>query len=101
MIADLIITNARVITIDREKPFADALAIRGNSILRVGSAASVMELKGAITRVHDNKGNTVIPGIIEGHVHLCSTSMASTASMRLPRRFVTTGPAIRVRFFSM
>ncbi|MBK8769063.1 MAG: amidohydrolase family protein [Rhizobiales bacterium] len=70
MIADLIITNARVITMDREKPFAEALAIRGNSILRVGSAAAVMELKGATTRVHDNKGNTVIPGVIEGHVHL-------------------------------
>ena len=70
MIADLIITNARIITMDRENPIAEALAVRGNRVLRVGSAAAVMDLKGATTRVHDNKGNTVIPGIIEGHVHL-------------------------------
>jgi predicted amidohydrolase YtcJ len=68
--ADIIITNSRIITMDKARPFAEALAISGNTIARVGSAAEVMELKGAKTRVHDNRGNTVIPGIIEGHVHL-------------------------------
>ncbi|MFO1033862.1 MAG: hypothetical protein U1E15_07235 [Hyphomicrobiales bacterium] len=70
MTADLIITNARVITMDRARPFAEALAVSGNRISKVGSAAEVMALRGARTRVHDNRGNTVIPGIIEGHVHL-------------------------------
>jgi predicted amidohydrolase YtcJ len=70
MTADLIITNARIITMDKAKPFAEALAISGNRILRVGSAAEVMALRTAKTRVHDNRGNTVIPGIIESHVHL-------------------------------
>jgi predicted amidohydrolase YtcJ len=68
--ADIIITNSRIITMDKARPFAEALAISGNTITRVGSAADVMELKGAKTRVHDNRGDTVIPGIIEGHVHL-------------------------------
>jgi predicted amidohydrolase YtcJ len=67
---DIIITNSRIITMDGARPFAEALAISGNVIIRVGGAAEVMELKGAKTRVHDNRGNTVIPGIIEGHVHL-------------------------------
>ena len=70
MSADLIITNARVITMDKANPFAEAIAITGNRIARVGKTADVMALKGAKTRVHDNKGNTVIPGIIESHVHL-------------------------------
>ena len=70
MTPDLIITNARIITMDPEKPFAEALATRGNLILKVGSSDDVMELRGPKTRVHDNQGNTVIPGIIEGHVHL-------------------------------
>ncbi len=68
--ADLIITNARIITMDPAKPFAHALAIKGNSIIRVGSRDDAMELRGPRTRIHDNANNTVIPGIIESHVHL-------------------------------
>ncbi|MFT3671244.1 amidohydrolase [Aestuariivirga sp.] len=70
MSADLIITNARVITMDKANPFAEAIAISGNRITRVGRKDDVMALKGAKTRVHDNRGNAVIPGIIESHVHL-------------------------------
>jgi predicted amidohydrolase YtcJ len=70
MHADLIITNARIITMDAAKPFAEALAVLGNRVVKVGSAREVMALKSAKTRVHDNRGNTVIPGIIESHVHL-------------------------------
>jgi predicted amidohydrolase YtcJ len=68
--ADIIITNARIITMDPALPFAEAVAIQGNRILHVGTPSDVMALRGPNTRVHDNQGNTVIPGIIEGHVHL-------------------------------
>jgi predicted amidohydrolase YtcJ len=68
--ASIIITNARLITMDKAKPFAEAMAISGNRIVRVGSAAEVAELKGPKTRVIDAKGASTIPGIIEGHVHL-------------------------------
>ena len=61
--ADIIIHNARIITMDDLQPFAEALAIRGNRIMRVGQNAAVMELCGSKTRVIDNHGNTVIPGI--------------------------------------
>lgn len=70
MHADLIITNARVITMDVTRPLAEALAIKGNRIVKVGTAEDVMALRTKNTRVHDNQGNTVIPGIIESHVHL-------------------------------
>ncbi len=70
MHAETIITNARIITMDPDRPFASALAIRGNKIVLVGSTSDVMALRGLKTRVHDNKGNTVIPGVIESHVHL-------------------------------
>jgi predicted amidohydrolase YtcJ len=70
MHADIIIINARIITMDPLRPFAEALAITGNKIVRVGSRDDAMELRGSSTRVHDNDGNTVIPGIIESHVHL-------------------------------
>ena len=68
--ASIIITNARLITMDKAKPFATAMAISGNRILRVGSAEDVTEFKGSKTRIVDAKGASVIPGIIEGHVHL-------------------------------
>ncbi len=70
MHADIIITNARIITMDTDQAFAEALAIAGNRIIRVGTTTDVMKLRTAKTRVHDNQGNTVIPGIIESHVHL-------------------------------
>ncbi len=70
MTVDLIITNARIITMDPGQPYAEAMAISGNRILVLGKASDVMALRNTHTRVHDNKGNTVIPGIIEGHVHL-------------------------------
>jgi predicted amidohydrolase YtcJ len=70
IMADLIVTNARIITMDPANPFAEALAVKGKRILAVGRAADVLTHRTSKTRVHDNKGNTVIPGIIEGHVHL-------------------------------
>ena len=68
--ADLIIANARIITMDPAKPSAEALAVKGNRLLKVGNATEVMALRGPATRVYDNHNNTVIPGIIESHVHL-------------------------------
>jgi predicted amidohydrolase YtcJ len=68
--ADLIIINARVITMDEAQPFAQCLAIRGNRIVAVGSNASVIQFCGQNTRMVDAKLKTVMPGIIEGHVHL-------------------------------
>ena len=68
--ADIIITNARVLTIDRARPRAEAVAITGNRITAIGSNTDVSSLKAGHTRVIDARHKTVMPGIIEGHVHL-------------------------------
>eukprot|EP01030_Chromulinospumella_sphaerica_P028323 gene28323-28653_t len=68
--ADLLITNARVLTMDPARPRAGALAIAGNRIIRIGTDADMGGLKAKHTRVIDAGGKTVMPGIIEGHVHL-------------------------------
>jgi predicted amidohydrolase YtcJ len=70
MTADIIISNAAVLTMDKANPRAEALAISGNRISAVGSAAEIMAHKGAKTRIIDAKGGTVIPGFVEGHMHL-------------------------------
>jgi len=73
--ADILITNARVLTMDSARPRAEALAISGNRILRIGTKDEVAGLKAAHTRVIDAGMKTVMPGIIEGHVHLFGGSV--------------------------
>jgi predicted amidohydrolase YtcJ len=68
--ADLIITNARLLTMHKPAISAESLAIKGNRILAVGSNADVKALKDKHTRVIDARMNTVMPGIIESHIHL-------------------------------
>jgi predicted amidohydrolase YtcJ len=70
MSADLIITNARVLTMDEAKPRAEAVAIAGTTILAAGSRRDVEGLKSKSTRVVDAGGATVLPGFVEGHMHL-------------------------------
>jgi predicted amidohydrolase YtcJ len=68
--ADLIITNARAITLDPQRPQAEALAVSGRRIAFVGSAAEAAGLHGPRTRVIDARGRTLLPGIIDSHYHL-------------------------------
>jgi predicted amidohydrolase YtcJ len=68
--ADLIITNARILTMNKQAMRAESLAIAGNRILAVGSNADMKALKGSHTRVIDAQMNTVMPGIVESHIHL-------------------------------
>jgi len=70
--ADLIVENARVITMDADRPRAEAVAIRGGEIAAVGDRASMRDLHGRDTRSIDAGGNTVVPGFIESHMHLFS-----------------------------
>jgi len=68
--ADLIVTNARIYTVDDSRPRAAAMAIRDGRVQFVGSDREVLALKGPATRTLDAGGNTVIPGMIDAHAHL-------------------------------
>ncbi|MGE3875834.1 MAG: amidohydrolase [Parvibaculaceae bacterium] len=68
--ADIIITNARILTMDAAKPRAGALAIAGNRLLAVGGANDVSGLRAKHTRMIDARGKSVLPGFIESHMHL-------------------------------
>lgn len=70
MHADVIITNARVITMDDALPFAEAVAVKGNAILAVGGSNEIANLKGPATRIINAAGRTLMPGFIESHVHI-------------------------------
>lgn len=66
----LIITNAAILTMDADRPTAEAIAVSGNRITQLGTHAEVMREAGSDTRVVDAGGGTVIPGFVEGHMHL-------------------------------
>ena len=68
--ADLIITNARIYTVDDSRPVVSALAVRGGRVAFVGDARGAMALRGAQTRVIDLGGRTVIPGMVDAHGHV-------------------------------
>ncbi len=67
--ADIIYTNARVHTMDVDKPVAAAIAVRGDRFLFVGDNEEAMEYAGDKTRVVDLERQTVIPGLTESHMH--------------------------------
>ncbi|QCO56059.1 amidohydrolase [Pseudorhodobacter turbinis] len=70
MQADLIITNARILTMDPAMPRAQAIALGGGHILAVGARRDIEALATAQTRVIDAAGRTVLPGFVESHLHL-------------------------------
>lgn len=67
--ADLILTNGKIVTVDDENPEVEAIAVRGDTILALGSMADVEALGGPNTQVIDLGGQLAIPGFIEGHAH--------------------------------
>jgi len=68
--ADLILTNGNIFTSDTSQLFVEALAIKGNKIVAVGSNAAIRKLGSAKTRRIDLRGKTVVPGFNDAHDHL-------------------------------
>ncbi len=67
--ADLILRNARIWTGDSLRPYAQALAIRGDRLIAVGNAADVAKYRTPRTRIIDLRGRFVTPGFIDDHTH--------------------------------
>ena len=66
---DLVLVNGKIVTVDDRFSIAQALAIRGQRVVKVGTTAEIDALKGPATRVIDLAGRTVIPGLIDNHAH--------------------------------
>lgn len=67
--ADLIITNAKIWTVDKTRPQAEALAVLRDRIVAVGSATEVDAWHGPQTKVIDAQGKLLLPGFNDAHVH--------------------------------
>src|SRR4030067_3380303 len=70
MTADLVLVNANVLTMNPATPHAEAIAIKNDRIFKVGKNTEINLLIGENTNVLDLHGKTVLPGVIDTHIHI-------------------------------
>jgi len=96
---DLIIVNAVIHTMDPNQPIAEAVAVYGNRIMKVGSTKEIRKLAASNTRVIDAKKRLVLPGFNDAHTHFMSggfqLSSVDLRSSNSPKEF-----AERLRAFA-
>ncbi|HUQ87499.1 MAG TPA: amidohydrolase [Vicinamibacterales bacterium] len=73
---DLIVINGKVYAADGGTDLAEAVAIRGNKVIRVGSNREIQRLKRAQTIVVDARGGAVMPGFIDAHTHVINGGLS-------------------------
>ena len=79
--ADLILRNGKIVTVDREFSIKQAVAIRDGRFVAVGGERDVRPLIGPATRVIDLAGRTVIPGLIDSHIHATLAGLSWDAEL--------------------
>lgn len=67
--ADLAFVNGKILTLDPENRIAEAVSVKDGKILRVGKTESIKETTGERTRIIDLEGKTLVPGLIDSHMH--------------------------------
>jgi predicted amidohydrolase YtcJ len=67
--ADIVLVNGRIVTLDGTSSISEALAIEAGRIAATGSADEMRKLAGPATKIIDLNGRTVIPGLIDSHIH--------------------------------
>jgi predicted amidohydrolase YtcJ len=73
---DTILLNGKILTLDARSTVALAVAIRDGRVAAVGSSDDMRKLAGASTRVIDLRGRTVIPGLIDSHLHAIRAALS-------------------------
>ena len=81
---DLVLLGGKVFTSDTARPWTEAVAIRGERIVAVGTTADLRRLAGASTRVIDVGGRVVVPGFNDAHDHVLAGSPGTNVSMGGP-----------------
>jgi predicted amidohydrolase YtcJ len=79
---DLILSNGKIVTVDQRFTITQAVAIRGDRVIATGSNQQIMRLAGPSTRRIDLSGKTVIPGLIDNHMHLLRAATTWTKELR-------------------
>ncbi|PYR20598.1 MAG: hypothetical protein DMF98_23395, partial [Acidobacteria bacterium] len=75
--ADLVLRGGKIVTVDDDRPLAEALAVVGDTIAAVGSNQEIQPQVGPNTRVIDLQGALAIPGFIDAHAHFTGVGEAA------------------------
>ena len=86
--ADLILHNGKIVTVDKDFTTTEALAVRGDRFVAVGDNATVLKEAGPNTQVIDLEGRTVVPGLIDTHLHMSMAALNRPAVKLLDARSV-------------
>ncbi|WP_177204764.1 amidohydrolase [Hymenobacter arizonensis] len=89
---DYVLTGGKVFTADVARPYVQALAVRGERIVAVGTTAQIAKLAGPRTRRIDLQGRTVVPGFNDAHSHL-PPGGASAHYIAFPKADLLSGPS--------
>ncbi len=81
--ADRLLLNGKVITVDRKDNVQEAVAIKGQHILAVGSTADIQKLAGPHTEIIDLAGRTVTPGLLDAHAHFAHGGLSQLLNIDL------------------
>jgi len=73
---DTVLINGKVVTLDARSTTQEAIAVRDGRIIAVGTTADIRKLAGPATRVIDARGRTVIPGLIDSHLHAIRAALS-------------------------
>jgi predicted amidohydrolase YtcJ len=80
---DLILTNGKIITVDEKFTITQAVAVKGDRIVAVGTNQQIGQMAGPNTRRIDLRGRAVVPGLIDNHMHLLRAGTTWTHEVRL------------------
>ncbi len=73
---DVVLVEGKIVTVDEQSSLREALAIRDGKIAALGSTAEIRRLAGPATRVIELDGRTVIPGLIDSHLHAVRAALS-------------------------
>lgn len=76
-IADSVFTNGKIYTVNEDQPWAEAVAVKGNKIVFVGSTEDAQAYIGEATETTDLAGKTMMPGFVSAHDHLIASAWTS------------------------
>ena len=78
---DTILVNGKILTVDAQSSVREALAVRDGRIIALGTSPEMRKLAGPQTRVIDLQARTVIPGLIDSHLHAIRAALSFTTEV--------------------
>lgn len=84
LFANLVLFNGKVVTVDSGNSIQEAVAVKGNRILKVGKNEEIRLMVGPKTEQIDLEGRTLLPGMVDGHVHMLSSGLRALREFKIP-----------------